>query len=82
MKIIYDVRWKDKTVGEVYKNGDNLVYKPNIRNISLLEKDGMPSTFVTKKDNEDLPVFIKSRLKINPSNNNTVITDYFSIVRV
>ncbi len=82
MKRIYDVRWKNINIGEIYEKNEYLVYKPNTKNISSLESDGMPSVLVRKKEKEDIPIFIKNRLKINPNNNNRLMTDYFSINRI
>ncbi len=83
-RVIYDVKWKEQSVGVVYANDNNeYQYIPNIENIYRLSKEGMPSTLVIRPQREwkkTLPKFIERRLKIN-SESYVTVTDHFSIVK-
>ncbi len=80
---VYVLKWKNEIVGEILTNENGkLMYVPNIKNINKLKDKGIPYVLVNTKSNNDLPEFVKKRLKLNPSMDSVTATDYFSIVRV
>lgn len=80
---VYVLKWKNEIVGEILTNENGkLMFVPNIENINKLKSKGIPYVLVNTNSNNDLPEFIKKRLKLNPNMDSVTATDYFSIVRV
>lgn len=80
---VYVLKWKNCVVGEILTNENGrLSYVPNIENINKLKDKGIPYFLIDSKDGNDLPEFVKRRLKLNSVMNSVTATDYFSIVRV
>lgn len=83
-RVLYEVKWKESSVGLVYTNDRNeYIYEPNIENIRENSRKGMPATLVIRPQREwskDMPKFISKRTKINAKSDCKVVTDHFSIV--
>ncbi len=80
---VYVLKWKNDIVGEILTNEDGkLIYVPDVEKINKLKDKGIPYVLIDVKEGNDLPEFIKRRLKLNSIMDSVTATDYFSIIRV